>query len=73
MISLACVLAPTVAIGAAAAGDAGGRSGTPVPTGQNRTFSDPINQPVPPATSTVRQTYPMRALRPPARSPQQAR
>jgi hypothetical protein len=40
-------------IGTANADQAGGRSGAPVATGQNRTFSDPINRPVPPMSSPV--------------------
>jgi hypothetical protein len=61
-------------IGTANADQAGGRSGAPVATGQNRTFSDPINRPVPPMSSPVQQGYPLYPRRgPQPRSQQRTR
>ncbi|MGJ4931386.1 hypothetical protein ACQR1I_30875 [Bradyrhizobium sp. HKCCYLS2038] len=46
---------------------AGGRSGAPVPTGQNPVFSDPLNQPITPSRPLIQPytpSYPSYQIRP---------
>lgn len=56
-ICLVSAAALMIAASAAQADNAGGRSGAPVPTGQNPVFSQPLNQPIPPARSTTQPYY----------------
>jgi hypothetical protein len=58
LILIAGVLGIATSLNGARAQNAGGRSGAPVPTGQNPLFSQPLNQPLPPATSTTQRYYP---------------
>jgi hypothetical protein len=63
-IVLASILGVATSLNGARAENAGGRSGAPVPTGQNPLFSQPLNQPLPPATSTTQRYYPSYSQQP---------